>query len=73
MLKRITFSADSALIEKARRIAEANHTTLNDEFRTWLVRYSNKTSSELEIEDLLARVSYVKTGKHFTREEMNER
>jgi hypothetical protein len=73
MLKNITFSADPELIEKARRTAEANHSTLNNEFRNWLVKFTNKTASESDIRDLLARMSYVKPGKHFTREEMNER
>jgi len=73
MLKNITFSADSEMINKARKIAEANHTTLNDEFRRWIDQYTNRPASESELLDILSRMSYVRVGKHFSREEMNER
>lgn len=73
MLKNITFSAESELIEKARRTAEASNSTLNTEFRRWLVQYASRSTSESEIRDLFSRMSYVRVGKHFTRDEMNER
>lgn len=73
MLKNITFSADADLIKKARKIAEENNTTLNDEFRRWIDQYANRPATEKEFLDLISRMSYVRVGKHFTREEMNER
>ena len=53
----ITFSADENLIEAARRIAVADHTTLDEQFRLWL--------------DVIR--DYVRGGRKLTRDEMNER
>ena len=73
MLKNITFSANPELIEKARKIAEDNNSTLNAEFRRWLERYVNRTFSGSDLRELLNRINYVVPGKKFTRDEMNER
>jgi hypothetical protein len=35
MMKNITLSADESTIEQARKRAMAEHTTLNDLFRSW--------------------------------------
>ena len=35
-MKNITLSADAELIEKARKRAATEHTTLNAQFRIWL-------------------------------------
>ena len=38
-MKRITFRADAEAIERARRVAKAQGTTLQEEFRKWLSDY----------------------------------
>ena len=73
MIKNITFSADEALIEQARRRAMAENTTLNDLFRGWLALYVAQSAAADQYDALMARLSYVKAGDKFSREEMNER
>lgn len=73
MLKNITLSAEKTLIERARRLAEAHNTTLNSEFRRWLAQYVESPQSTADFANLMDRFSYVKPGKTFTRDEMNER
>jgi hypothetical protein len=73
MIKNIILSADEALIEQARRRAMADNTTLNDLFRGWLARYVAQPAAADQYDALMARLSYVKAGDKFSREEMNER
>jgi len=73
MLKNITLSADEALIEKARRCAVLNDTTLNAEFRRWLEQYVESPQTRSDLDELMKRFSYVNAGKTFNREEMNAR
>ena len=73
MIKNITLSADEALIEQARRRAMAENTTLNELFRVWLARYVAQPAAADQYEALMARLSHVKAGGKFSREEMNER
>lgn len=73
MLKNITLSAEEALIERARRRARSRKTTLNAEFRRWLAGYVDSPQSINGIVDFMRRFDYVRPGKHFTRDEMNER
>lgn len=73
MLKNITLSADEQLIKKARKKAQQEHKSLNAYFRQWLKQYvanNTKTNDYFEFMDSL---NYVKPGKKFTREELNER
>jgi hypothetical protein len=39
-MKNITLSAEAALIEQARLVAQAQHKTLNAAFREWLEQYA---------------------------------
>jgi len=73
MLKNITLSADKALIERARLRAEAESTTLNAEFRRWLAQYAERPQSAADFRALMAQLNYVRPGKVFSREELNER
>lgn len=73
MLKNITLSADSNLIKKAREKASQNNTTLNTQFRLWLERYVTSDMQAELYDNLMEAFSYAKPGKHFTRDEMNER
>jgi predicted transcriptional regulator len=72
-MKNVTLSADEDLIEQARLIARAQRKTLNAAFREWLVQFTAQPGSGREIDALMKRLRHVKAGRHFTREEMNER
>jgi hypothetical protein len=72
-VKNITLSADEALIEQARLIAQAQHKTLNSAFREWLEQYTRQSGSGEEFNALMKRLKHVRSGGPFTRDEMNER
>jgi hypothetical protein len=73
MLKNITFSADEKLIQKARKRAASEQTTLNEEFRRWLEKYAERPHTAAAYNELMKHFEYVKPGRSFHREEMNER
>jgi hypothetical protein len=74
-MRNITLSADGDLIDAARKRAEAERSTLNEQFRRWLAEYAGQDSradvAMSVISNLQARLR--SGGKRFTREEMNER
>lgn len=72
-MKRITFSADEHLIDRARAAARAERTTLNDAFREWLKEFTGSADSAQPVRELMDRLRYVRSGRRWTREEMNER
>jgi len=72
-MKNITLSADEDLIEQARLIARSQRKTLNAAFREWLVQFTGRSGSADEVDALMKRLRHVKPGRHFTRDEMNER
>jgi predicted transcriptional regulator len=72
-MKNITLSADENLIEQARLVAQAQHKTLNAAFREWLEQYTNRAGSVQEFDSLMKRLEHVNAGRHFTRDELNER
>jgi hypothetical protein len=73
-MKNITLSADEDLIEEARAVARARRTTLNAAFREWLVHYAGRRARRREVEAFFKTLrSGNSGGRHFTREEMNER
>jgi len=77
-MRNITLSANEHLIDSARKKARQKKTTLNAEFRNWLVQY---TDSDADIKqriqnyrELVDELSNISTaGKKFSRDEMNER
>ena len=73
MLRNITFSAEDQLIDKARDKAAREERTLNAVFREWLARYVAPDEAVEQYRELMSRLSYVRAGRKFTREEMNER
>jgi predicted transcriptional regulator len=73
MMRNITFSAEDQLIDKAREIATREERTLNDVFREWLASYVGRDDAVEQYRELMSRLSYVRAGRKFTREEMNER
>jgi hypothetical protein len=72
-LRNITLSAEKTLIERARRRAEAKHTTLNAEFRHWLEQYAHSPQTVDDLLVLMDQFSYSRPGKTFSRDELNER
>lgn len=72
-MKNVTFSADEDLIEQARMVAKSERKTLNEVFREWLSHYASKHSGAKEYKSLMKRLRHVRAGRHFTRDEMNER
>ena len=73
MLKNITFSAEEELIAQARARAESENTTLNNEFRRWLTKYAQQIRDGEELERLMNHFHYVRVGRKFSRDELNER
>jgi hypothetical protein len=72
-MKNITLSADEALIERARLVAKSESKTLNAAFREWLQQYAARAGRGAAFDALMRRLSDVQPGRHFTRDEMNER
>ena len=72
-MKNITLSADDHLIDRAREIAREQHKTLNDMFREWLAQVSGSSNAAGEYRELMDSLHYVDAGRHFSRDEMNER
>lgn len=72
-MKNITFSADETIIERPRRQAALENTTLNELFRTWLERYVTQPAAAQQYVALMEQLAHVRAGQHYTREEMNER
>lgn len=73
MKKNITFAADEELIKKAREKAKQEQFSLNHLFQEWLRQYVNQNQVEGNCLQLMEELSYVQAGKHFTRDECNER
>lgn len=72
-MKNITFSADEAIIERARAVAKAEHKTLNVVFREWLASYAARKGSVQQYRALMERLKHIDSHGPYTREEMNER
>lgn len=76
-MKNVTLSADERLIALAREKAEKRRTTLNAEFREWLVRYvgsgGDAESRVRSYRQLMASLSDIAPGARFTRDDANER
>ena len=74
-MKNITFSADENLIEAARRQANSERTTLNEQFRLWLENYVRREQRAAEAVHVIRELqgSIFTGGRKFTRDEMNER
>ena len=72
-VKNITLSAEEHVIERARQVAHAHHTTLNAAFREWLEQYATRAGNAAEYDELMKRLRHVNVGRKFTRDEMNER
>lgn len=73
MLKNITFSADEKSIDSAREKAINSRTTLNSLFNKWLSSYVKIGYVSNELDSFLNKISYVSSGRSFSRNELNER
>jgi len=72
-MKNVTLNAEDHLIEQAREVARANRTTLNQAFRDWLESYVQPQAGVAGFDDIMQRLAYVRPGRKFSRDEMNER
>lgn len=72
-MKNITLSADEDLIEQARVIARSQRKSLNVLFREWLVQFTAQSGSAQEVDSLTKRLRHIRAGRHFSRDELNER
>jgi hypothetical protein len=72
-MKNVTLSAEESLIEQARLVARSENKTLNAAFREWLQQYASRAGRGAAYEALMQRFGDVQPGRHFTRDEMNER
>jgi hypothetical protein len=73
IVKNITLSAEEHLIEQARSVANAQHKTLNTLFREWLYQLTAQHGDSQSYESLMQRLTHVRAGRRFSRDEMNER
>lgn len=72
-LKNITLSADETLITKARERALLEERTLNEAFREWLEQFTRPLSDTNDYKSFMNKLSHARSGKKFSRDEMNER
>ena len=72
-MKNITFRAAERLIEQARRVARAQHRTLNVAFREWLEGYVARAGSGAAVGGLMRRLRHVRSFGPYSRDEMVER
>ena len=73
MKKNITLSAEEAMIENARKVAQSENRTLNAAFREWLQQYQARGSASAAYREVKKKLSHVISGRKFSRDEMNER
>ncbi len=73
MLRNVTFTAEESLIARARARARRRRTTLNAEFREWLLRYADQEGRGKAYRALMENLAHVKAGRKFSRDELNER
>lgn len=73
MAKNITLSADDFLLDRARKKARQENTSLNQLFRNWITKYVNRDEIAVEYISLMQNLEGVKAGQNFSRDEMNER
>lgn len=72
-MKNLTLSADEDLIEQARAIARSQKRTLNAVFREWLEEFTSSSGDAQSYDALMKNLRAVNAGRHFSRDELNER
>jgi hypothetical protein len=73
MARNVTFSAEERLLEAARRKAARERRSLNEAFREWLRHYVERDDAAERFDRIMNRLRYVRSGRKFTRTELNER
>jgi len=68
-MKKITLSAAETLIEQARNVAKLQRKTLNAAFREWLEEFTRQAGRVQDFDSLMKRLTHVKAGRRFTRDE----
>jgi predicted transcriptional regulator len=76
-MKKITFSADEDLIERARSIASALRRTLNRASREWLKQFTRSAGDARSFDaqgfdEVMRQLQHVDAGRHFSRNELSE-
>jgi predicted transcriptional regulator len=72
-VKNVTLSADDRLLARARELAQQRSTTLNQMFRDWLADLTAERPRHDRYEELMRRLAPARSGRRFTRDEMNAR
>jgi hypothetical protein len=72
-VRNVTFSVDAQLLERGRDVARRRSTTLNEMFREWLAQVAGEKREKERYTRLMRRLSRVRSGGRFTRDEMNAR
>lgn len=72
-MKNITFSAEESLIEKARKKAQSENTSMNKRFRELLKFYATRGESDEVYKSIMKKLDYAVPGKKFSRDDLNER
>ena len=72
-MTKIAFRARQSLLQRARLVARARHTTLNAAFREWLEQHATHAGGGAAVDALMCRLRQVRASGAYTRDEMNER
>ena len=69
----VTLNIDEALLEKAKNGMREHDVTLEEVIEKALMPYVEEEQDMHEYDELMARLTYVKSAGPYTRDEMNER
>ena len=72
-MKNITLSAEDRVLDRARELARRRSTTLNQMFRDWLGELTAERARKDRYDELMRRLAHARSGRRFTRDEMNAR
>jgi hypothetical protein len=72
-MKNIKLSADEDLIARARSMARRQRRILNAAIREWLTQFTQSARDAQGFDGLMKHLQHVDAGRHFSRDEMNER
>ncbi len=72
MLKNLTISADPVIIAKARAKAAAEHTTLNEVLRRYLIDFATAGRGP-DYDAVMEQLRGCQSGRRFTRDDANQR
>lgn len=73
MIKNITLSAEVGVIEQTQRLAFEEGMTLNKLFQIWLEDYVARPEIRNQYQILMKKLTHVRPGRRFSREEANLR